>query len=402
MPRRAGGKRRKHRTHSVPAPGTSVTKVPRTLVFRRGKIPNAVRDLIPDVRRMLMPNTALNLKERKFNNIRDYLSVSSQLGVSHFWMLSATARGPYLRFAKTPQGPTLSFRITEYSLAADVRAAQRRPFSLQDGDFGHAPLLVLNGFGGKGGNGGSVELMAEMFRKSFPAVNVKDAKLRNMRRVVLVDRDEEEDVVRIRHFAVRVQPAGLSKSVRKITVSGKVPKLAKMTDVSELVDGGDGGAATGAFSSDSEMDDIQMPVTLSQSVRKMRSGASSSVKLVEVGPRLSLQLIKAEGGMCDGAVLYHRHVVKDEDENKAAERRIAARKTLKRKRREEQEANVERKTQVKEAKKARYRERKALREQNVRVDASSSDDGDDEMSNEAADDAENDSDSASLSGEDSD
>lgn len=398
MPRRAGGKRRKHRTHSVPAPGTSVTKVPRTLVFRRGKIPTAVRDLIPDVRRMLMPNTALNLKERKFNNIRDYVSVSSQLGVSHFWMLSATARGPYLRFAKTPQGPTLSFRVTEYSLAADVRAAQRRPFSLQDGDFAHAPLLVLNGFGGKGG---SVELMAEMFRKSFPAVNVKDAKLRDMRRVVLVDRDEDEDVVRIRHFAVRVQPAGLSKSVRKITVRGKVPKLAKMTDVSELVDG-EGGAATGAFSSDSEMDDTQMPVTLSQSVRKMRSGASSSVKLVEVGPRLSLQLIKAQGGMCDGAVLYHRHVVKDEDENKAAERRIAARNTLKRKRREEQEANVEKKTLVKEAKKARYRERKALREENDRVNISSSDDGDDEMSEKAADDADSDSDSASVSGEESD
>lgn len=407
MPRRAGGKRRKHRTHSVPPPGSAVTKVPRSLVFRRGKIPAGVRDLIPDLRRMFMPNTALNLKERKFNNIKDYVSVSSQLGVSHFWIFSATAKGPYMRFAKTPQGPTLNFRVREYSLAADVRGAQRRPFSLQDVDFAHAPLLVLNNFAGEGG---CVKLMAEMFRKSFPAVNVKDAKLKDMRRVILIDRDAEEDVVRIRHYAVRVQPAGLSKSVRKITVRNKVPKLAKLSDVSELVEGG---GATGAFSSDSEMDDTQMPVTLSQPVRKMRSGASSSVRLVEVGPRLSLQLIKAQGGMCDGPVLYHKHVVKDEGEVVEAERRIKARQTLKRKRREEQEANVDKKNAVKQAKRVRYKERLKLREENERENAGSSD-GDDsgdscgdsgeeadvEM-NDSDDSDDSDSDSASESGEES-
>lgn len=346
---------------------------------------------------MFMPNTALNLKERKFNNIRDYVAVSSQLRVSHFWIFSATARGPHLRFAKTPQGPTLTFRVEEYSLAADVKAMQRRPFSPQDVDFAHAPLLVLNNFAVEDSAPGaaSVSLMAEMFRKSFPAVNVKDAKLRNMRRVVLVDRDSEEDVVRIRHYAVRVQPAGLSKSVRKITVRNKVPKLSNLNDVAELVEGA---GATGAFSSDSEMDDTQMPVTLPQPVRKMRTGASSSVRLVEVGPRLSLQLIKAQGGMCDGAVLYHKHVVKAEDEVKEAERRIKARRTLKRKRREEQEANVEKKEAVKRAKKQRYKKRLEMREENERENAKSSDD---DSGIEADRDNDDDDDSASESGEES-
>lgn len=386
MPRRAGGKRRKHRTHAVPPPGAAQPKVPRSLVFRRGKVPAGVRDLVPDVRRMLMPNTALNLKERKFNNIRDYVSVSSQLGVSHFWIFSATDRAPYLRFAKVPHGPTLTFRVAEYTLAADVRTTQRRPVTLQDGDFSHAPLLVLNNFAAAPGAGASkanaAKLMAEMFRKSFPAVDVNEARLKDMRRVILIDRDEEEDVVRIRHYAVRVQAAGLSKSVRKITVRHKVPKLANLNDVAELVDGTGG---TGAFSSDSELDDTPIPVTLPQPVKRLRSGANSTVRLVEVGPRLTLKLIKAQGGLCEGPVLYHRHIAKDANEVADAEKRIKARDSLKRKRRDEQEANVEKKQANKRAKKERYKERLEGRLRAER-DAATSSDGEDSDSGVEADD----------------
>jgi ribosome biogenesis protein SSF1/2 len=355
MPRRGGGKRRKRRTHAVAPPGASIDKVPRSLVFRRGKVPTGVRDLVPDMRRMFMPNTALNLKERKFNSMRDYVSVSAQLGISHFWAFSATDAGPYLRFAKVPQGPTLTFRMLEYSLASDVRNAQRRPVSLQDGDFAQAPLLVLNNFANAGMDQG-VSLMAEMFRRAFPAVDVKSTRLKEMRRVILIDRDEGEDIVRIRHYVVRVQAAGLSKPVRKITVRGKVPKLAKFTDVAELVDGS---GAPGAFSSDSEMDETPMPVTLPQPIKKLRRGANSTLRLVEVGPRLTLQLVKAQGGLCEGPVLYHRHVKKNEDEVKEDERRIAARLALKRKRTAEQNINVERKAEVKKAKKERYKKRLA-------------------------------------------
>lgn len=359
MPRRGGGKRRKHRTHVVPTPGAAPEKVPRSLVFRRGDIPVGVRDLVQDVRRMLMPNTALNLKERRFNNIRDYVSVSAQLGVSHFWAFSATDRAPYLRFAKVPQGPTLTFRIIEYSLATDVRAMQRRPVTLQDVDSAHPPLLVLNNFTGDAAEeNGAVPLMAEMFRKSFPAVQIKEAKLSNMRRVILIDRNSEDGTVRIRHYAVRVQAAGLSKSVRKIAVRKKVPKLARLTDVAELVDGT---GATGAFSSDSEMDDTPIPVTLPQPVRRLKSGSSSVIRLVEVGPRLTLKLIKGQSGLCDGPVLFHRHVKKTKNEVEQAANRVEQRESLKRKRREEQEANVERKQAVKKAKKERYKERLAGR-----------------------------------------
>lgn len=60
-------------------------------------------DLEADVRRMLLPNTAINLKESKRNRMKDFVAVAGPLGVTHFVMLSASHNGSYLRVAKTPR-----------------------------------------------------------------------------------------------------------------------------------------------------------------------------------------------------------------------------------------------------------------------------------------------------------
>lgn len=40
--------------------------------------------------------------------------------------------------------------------------------------------------------------------------------------------------------------------------------------------------------------------------RANRATSQSAVKLSEVGPRLKLQLIKVEEGLCTGTVMYHK------------------------------------------------------------------------------------------------
>lgn len=67
------------------------------------------------------------LQEKKRNNLRDFLNVAGPMGVTHFLILSKTAASPYLRVATTPQGPTLTFKIHEYSLAADIARSQLHP-----------------------------------------------------------------------------------------------------------------------------------------------------------------------------------------------------------------------------------------------------------------------------------
>lgn len=361
MPRKAGGTRRKRRTHvkataSEAAGGSSGGPAPpRSFVLRRGAVPTGVRDLIPDLRQALMPHTALHLRERKSNNIRDYVSVATQLGVTHFWLLSATARSPYLRLATVPQGPTLTFRIEEYSLAVHVRSTQRRPHVLQTRDLDDPPLLVLNNFTAAGAKDEkAVQLVAETFRHSFPPLDVTQSKLSSLKRVLLVNRDPESGRIFLRHYALKVQPAGLSRPVRKLITKRRVPKLANLADVSQLMDGS---APPGVFSSDSEMEGANefARVTLPQPVKNLRKGAASTVKLVEVGPRLTLKLVKIQSGLCDGPVLFHDFMTKSDREVEADQKRIEGKKALKRKRREEQEVNVKRKQDVKRAKKERHK-----------------------------------------------
>lgn len=91
------------------------------------------------------------LQEKKRNNLKDFLNVAGPMGVTHFLILSKTETAPYLRVARTPQGPTLTFKIQEYSLAVDVAHSQLRPRCPQDlfknpplVSFSHVVLFLLS------------------------------------------------------------------------------------------------------------------------------------------------------------------------------------------------------------------------------------------------------------------
>jgi hypothetical protein len=62
---------------------------------------------------MMLPHTALNLRESKRNQLKDFVSVAGPLGVSHFMILTATDAASYLRVAKTPRvgGPKWGGRV---------------------------------------------------------------------------------------------------------------------------------------------------------------------------------------------------------------------------------------------------------------------------------------------------
>jgi len=68
----------------------------------------------------MYPYTAMKLKESQKNSIKDFLSAAGLFGVSHMMMFTQTENGNYLRVIKNPKGPTVTFKIEEYSLAKDV------------------------------------------------------------------------------------------------------------------------------------------------------------------------------------------------------------------------------------------------------------------------------------------
>ncbi|KAF0687899.1 Aste57867_20391 [Aphanomyces stellatus] len=344
MPRK-GGKRKKTRTHVSSGAGNTDDKTPKSFVFKMGKAPSCVISLIQDMRQVMLPFTADRLREKKKNTIQDFVHVAAPLGVSHFLAFSHTDAGTNMKLVRLPRGPTLSFKVVNYSLMRHIHTVQKRPVDASLA-FKTSPLVVLNNFTGDEDH---IKLLNATFQNMFPAIDVQTIQLTECRRVVLFHYDKETDQVEFRQYVIRAMPLGLSKSVKTL-VKSKVPNLGNIEDISDFVFGG---ANTG-MTSDSEVDDESAHVVLPDKFRGRGNQKSekSAVRLAEVGPRLTLKLTKVERDLCDGDVLYHAYVQKSPEEAAKLKAKKDMANALKRKRREEQEENVTKKKEAIEAKKA--------------------------------------------------
>ncbi|KAL5791831.1 hypothetical protein ACOSP7_000425 [Xanthoceras sorbifolium] len=272
-------------------------KIPKSFVFSRGKLPGPLKQLEMDLRKLMLPYTALKLKEKKRNNLKDFLNVAGPMGVTHFLILSKTEAAPYLRVARTPQGPTLTFKIHEYSLAIDIARSQLRPRCPQD-LFKNSPLIVLSGFGTGDQH---LKLTTIMFQNIFPAIDINTVQLSTCQRIVLLNYNKDTKLIDFRHYSIRLQPVGLSRRLRKFVQNHQVPDLRSLQDVSDFV-------SRVGYGSESEADDEAAMVTLTSDLGRVnRASTKSAVKLQEIGPRMTLQLVKVEDGLCSGSVIFNEY-----------------------------------------------------------------------------------------------
>ncbi|KAL2535290.1 Peter Pan-like protein [Forsythia ovata] len=272
-------------------------KIPKSFVFCRGKLPGPLRQLQMDLRKLMLPFTALKLKEKRRNNLNDFLNVSGPMGVTHFLILSKTDTAPYLKVARTPQGPTLTFKIDEYSLAADIARSQLRPRCPKD-LFKNSPLIVLSGFGTGEQH---LKLTTIMFQNIFPAIDVNTVNLSSCQRIVLLNYNKETKLIDFRHYSIRLQPVDVSRRIRKFVQNHQVPDLRNLQDVSDFV-------TKAGYGSESEADDEAATVSLATDLGRVnRASNKSAIKLQEIGPRLTLELIKIEEGLCSGGVIFSEY-----------------------------------------------------------------------------------------------
>lgn len=396
-------KRKKTRTHVVEDEGAASAlspnegmKVPRSLVVRRGKVEAEVVELVSDLRLVMQPYTALNFKEDIKNtklskSLAHYAKeLCGSMGLTHIMSLSQNESKLSLRLARVPSGPTLTFKIQQFSLSRHIRQVQRRPFDITSANSkirSHPPIVVTNNFGDATASP-HVKLMRITFQNMFPAINVATIKLSECRRVVLFNfirrenttdkqslqnesgREEEDEEVEVRHYAIRATPVGVNRKVRRI-IQAKLPNLSKLSDISDYITGttvsGDAASvastsASGAMS-DSEAEDEANHVVLPQkySGKGNNKAQKSALKLVELGPRLRLKLSKVERGLASGDVMYHAYVQKDPEEARKKREEVQKAAELKKQRRAQQEENVRRKKEVMEEKRDNKRRRKEER-----------------------------------------
>ncbi|PLB36582.1 Brix domain-containing protein [Aspergillus candidus] len=390
---RARTKKRTHvRPENTPANSgaSSQSKAPKSMVIRVGasQVGSSVSQLVKDFRLMMEPDTAVRLKERKGNRLRDYTSMTGPLGVTHLFLFSRSETGnTNLRMALTPRGPTLNFKVEEYSLCRDVERSLKRP---RGGGQDHKtpPLLVMNNFNTPDADENSKipkrleGLTTTLFQSLFPPINPQATPLTSIRRVMLLnrERDPEDDgsyVLNLRHYAISTKKTGVSKRIRRLDpkeVRNKehksaVPNLGKLEDAADYLL--DPSAAGYTSASETEMDtDNEVEITENATKKvlskreQQRMKASEqekaqkklnsapgvekrAVKLVELGPRLKLRLLKVEEGVCDGRVMWHDYMRKSEAEVKKLDKNWEQKNKEKEERKKIQRANVEKKRQEK-------------------------------------------------------
>lgn len=309
--------------------------------------------------------------------------MAGPLGVTHLMLFSKSRTGnTNMRLAVTPRGPTLHFQVENYSLCRDVERAMKRPRSGGQ-DHKTPPLLVMNNFSTPDATEDSKvpkrleTLTTTIFQSLFPPINPQATPLSSIRRVMLLNREPTESkedgsyILSLRHYAIVTKKTGVSKRIRRLDPKeirnrekkkAAVPNLGKLEDAADYLL--DPSAAGYTSASETELDtDAEVEIAESTTRRvlnkreaqRARGGDKAekkaaapgvekrAVKLVELGPRMKLRLLKVEEGVCEGKVMWHDFITKSEEEVKSLDKSWATRRKEKEQRKKQQKENIERK-----------------------------------------------------------
>lgn len=320
---------------------------PKSIIVYRGEASAPVRGLMHEWRRVLLPWSSKNL-HGKNKSLKDFVSVASVFSVSHLQLFASPPGGTSLRIMRFFNGPTLSFRVESFSLHQDIIKNQRRPTTITTSMFEIAPIVVLNNFAHPDAAARpEVPLLEATFRAMFPTINIQTLQNKEIQRVCLVHYDHIDHVTEIRHYFVNARTSGVRKTIKKLLENRRPTKLSSLRDVDELLEKEDAW-------SDSDGEGEEIPLV--QPFRQHRE--QCRVKLAEIGPRMTLRLMKVENGFAGGEVLYHSVEKKTLHEVQENARRVRSRQLQKTKRKAEQEERVQMKRRAKEEKMQRKRMRR--------------------------------------------
>ncbi|POS84781.1 hypothetical protein EPUL_004764, partial [Erysiphe pulchra] len=373
-------RRIKKRTHIGASNGNSskdasknLTRNPKSMVIRigAGEIGPSVSQLVKDVRQMMEPDTAARLKERRANRLRDYLSMSGPLGVTHLMLFSRSELGnTNLRIAITPRGPTLHFHVEKYSLCKDVRKALRHPKG-KGKEFITAPLLVMNNFKSSSDDGNTEgeipkhleSLVTTIFQSLFKPILPQSTPLSSIKRVMLLDREPVDAkngayILNLRHYAITTKVVGLSKPLKRLKTAEKLissrksgqsnkkkpPNLGKLADIADYLIGEDGDGYLTEATSGSEIDtdaEVEVAETRARILSKRQKERKKSDE--KTGKATSLVEKRVEEGVCNGKIMWHEYIHKSNEEIKALDKKWEQRRKEKEERKKIQRENIEKK-----------------------------------------------------------
>lgn len=409
-------RRQKTRTHKK-LTEEEVAKIPKSMVLRLGSSlrNHSLSQLVNDFRLVMQPHTAINLRERKSNKLKDFIVMAGPLSVSDLFIFNQSEESGNisLRVGKMPRGPMLQFKVNQYSLMKDVQRILKHPKSVgkESFEFYNPPLLVMNGFLNKLDQAEPHErLLITVFQNMFPPIQPQQTKVSGIKRVLMINKDPVTQEIELRHYAIDTKLVDTSRNIKKLigshhNLTKHLPNMGKNEDISDLLLDP---YSVGGMTSDSEVEDdaiVEVENEDARNINKKKEAAKAqkeeeegsnvrkkAIKLTELGPRLNMTLMKIEEGLTGSSkTIYHSKVVKTKQQIKQLEKQNELKRKLKAERRAKQQENVA----AKEAKKA---EKKARKKANAEGEDAPQEDEDESMSDSGSEpeinpnDYENDSD----------
>jgi ribosome biogenesis protein SSF1/2 len=172
-------------------------------------------------------------------------------------VLTQTDVSNYLRIIKNPRGPTITFRLNEYSLARDVvRFVQetKKNSKIFSTTLQTAPLLIMNGFSSRPDND-PMKIVSLMIQSMFPPLKVQSMNLSTCKRIILFNLTDKNEI-EFRHYGLSARQRAINRTIKKLVNKNTVPNLARYNDIADYVLHSKNRSEAGAYSSESEIDDL--------------------------------------------------------------------------------------------------------------------------------------------------
>jgi len=236
-----------------------------------------------------------------------------------------------------PRGPTVTFKVSDYSLAADIfdynsnlvnEANEANNYKLSSRiipkpltkSFNHVPLVIMNGFNSNKVSAEYVEplkVASMLIQSFFPPLNLNEIQLKTCKRVVLFnlsfDAVTNEPIIEFRHYDIDIEKYSIKKTISNI-LNNKKTDLSKFENIADYI------LKQSGFTSCSDNEDpnlgvvdiIQDEENKTEKITKEEKENKDQikVKLYEIGPRINLKIHKIEEGFfkreCCFSCLYEK------------------------------------------------------------------------------------------------
>ena len=184
-----------------------------------------------NLRELMYPFTTMKLKESLKLKLKDILDASKNFGAKNLIFITTKNSNIYLKFMKTPHGPTFTFKILKHVLSKDLQRLIPGNKNVNIHQLG-VPMIICKGFEESSEH---FSLMHSLFRNLFPGLSYfKNLSASTFKRCIMFYYNKKTGQVEIRNYFMQKKFTGINNNIKKIINTNRILNLSSVNDVADL------------------------------------------------------------------------------------------------------------------------------------------------------------------------